>query len=195
MSFPRRAQRLTRLVVPFLFLSGGVSSIARLSPAGAGDAVRREPTPPGLSLYLPIPLNVPNVKSQSTGVFVPEKYRAGEAVDLVLFLRGYDINRPKAATSVDEYWNSPKHPVLKSFLFREEVNTSGKNVILVVPALGPYSDFGTLKDAGGVQKFLDHVLDGLVKEGPHSGLKKPPAVRDLILAAHSGGGVPLRRLA
>ncbi|OWK37565.1 hypothetical protein [Fimbriiglobus ruber] len=157
--------------------------------------VRRDTTPPRLSLYLPVPLGVPGVESQSTGVFVPADYRAGDTVDLVLFLRGYDIKRPKAATSVDEYWNSPRHPVLKSFLFREEVNASGRNVILVVPALGPFAEVGKLKDDGGVQWFLDQILDGLWRSGPHAGRAKRPTVRNLILAAHSGGGVPLRRLA
>ena len=70
---------------------------------------------------------------------------------MLLFLRGYDIKRPKSATSVAEYWNSPQHAVLKSFLFREEVNKSGKNVILVVPTLGPFSEAGKLKEKGEPQ--------------------------------------------
>ena len=157
--------------------------------------VRRDTKPPLMSLYLPIPLGVPNVEAQSTGVFVPTNYRVGQTIDLVVFLRGYDIKRPKAATSVGEYWNSPRHPILKSFLFREEINKSGKNVILVVPALGPFAEVGKLKDEGGVQDFLGHILDGLWRSGPHVGLAHRPTIRHLILAAHSGGGVPLRRLA
>jgi hypothetical protein len=138
---------------------------------------------------------VPGVEDQATGVFVPRGYRAGQAIDLVLFLRGYDIKRPKAATPVGEYWNSPRHPILKSFQLREEVNKSGKNVILVVPPLGPFAEAGKLKEDGGVQEFLERVLDGLWRDGPHVGLEKRPTIRHLILAAHSGGGVPLRRLA
>jgi hypothetical protein len=126
---------------------------------------------------------------------VPADYKAGKSIDLVLFLRGYDIKRPKAATSVAEYWNSPEHPVLKSFLLREEVNKSGKNVILVVPTLGPFAEAGKLKDRAGVRDFFDRVLDGLWHHGPHAGLANRPTIRYLILAAHSGGGVPLRRLA
>jgi hypothetical protein len=159
------------------------------------ETVRRDSTPPLMSLYLPIPLGIPNVPAQTTGVFVPANYRAGKTVDLVVFLRGYDINRPKTATSVAEYWNSPKHPTLKSFQFREEINKSGKNVILAVPTLGPFSDFGKLKDPGGVQEFLGNILDGLWRNGPHAGMAERPTIRHLILAAHSGGGVPLRRLA
>ncbi|HEV8060155.1 MAG TPA: hypothetical protein VGP68_09795 [Gemmataceae bacterium] len=159
------------------------------------EAVRRDTTPPLLSLYLPIPLGVPNVAAQSTGVFIPANYRVGKTIDLIVFLRGYDINRPKAATSVDEYWNSPQHPILKSFLFREEINKSGKNVILAVPTLGPFADFGKLGDASGAREFLDCILDGLWRSGPHVGLSERPTIRHLILAAHSGGGVPLRRIA
>jgi hypothetical protein len=165
------------------------------SAVRAEDPVRRDTTPPTLSLYLPIPLDIKNVANPATGVFLPDKYRASESVDLVLFLRGYDVNRPEPATSVEEYWNSPRHPTLKSFPFREKVNESGKNVVLVVPALGPYSEAGRLGDEGGVQKFLEQVLDGLREQGPHAELRKRPGIRHLILAAHSGGGVPLRRLA
>jgi hypothetical protein len=158
-------------------------------------AIRSESTPPQQTLYLPIALGVPNVPAQSTGVFVPENYRAGNTVDLVLFLRGYDIKRPKSATSVEEYWNSPRHPILKSFLFREEINKCNKNVILVVPTLGPFAEAGDLTTKGGARAFFDQVVDGLWKKGPFAGQPNRPAVRHLILAAHSGGGVPLRNLA
>ncbi len=168
--------------------------LAAAAVAGGGS-VRRDTAPPLVSLYLPIPLGAPRVADPATGVFVPAGYRAGRDVDLVVFLRGYDVNRPKDATPVGEYWNSPRHPVLKSFLLREEVNKSGKNVVLVVPALGPFSEAGKLADDGGPQEFLGRVLDGLWRDGPHAGLPKPPAIRHLILAAHSGGGVPLRRVA
>jgi hypothetical protein len=187
--------RLLALSLPFLLLAAGG---ANSDPGPTGqkyEADRRDTTPPLVSLYLPIPLGVPGVESQATGVFVPRDYRVGKTVDLVVFLRGYDIKRPKAATSVGEYWNSPRHPVLKSFLLREEVNKSGKNVILVVPALGPFAEAGKLKDDGGVQEFLGRVLDGLWRDGPHAALAQRPTIRHLILAAHSGGGVPLRRLA
>jgi hypothetical protein len=185
--------RSTACAVSVLLAAAAVG--ASDPPRPADPPVRRETTPPGLSLYLPIPLGVPRVDDPATGVFVPDGYRAGKTVDVVVFLRGYDVKRPKAATGVAEYWNSPRHPVLKSFLFREEVNRSGRNVILVVPPLGPSSEAGTLADEGGLRAFLDRVFDGLWRSGPHADLARPPTLRHLILAAHSGGGVPLRRLA
>jgi hypothetical protein len=84
---------------------------------------------------------------------------------------------------------------LKSFLLREQVNRSGKNVILVVPPLGPFAEAGKLRDTGGAQEFLGRVLEGLWRSGPHADLAQRPVLRHLLLAAHSGGGVPLRRLA
>jgi hypothetical protein len=185
------------LLTSLVLLASSFSGTMAKSSAShrQNDAVRRETTPPDMSLYLPIDLGIARVDAQTTGVFVPAGYRAGKTIDLVLFLRGYDIKRPNSATAVSEYWNSPNHPILKSFMLREEVNKSGKNVILVVPTLGPVSDFGKLKDEGGVQAFLDQILDGLWRNGPHAGQAERPTIRRLILAAHSGGGVPLRRLA
>jgi hypothetical protein len=187
--------RLLACAAPVLLLAAYVWPGEPAAPRATDPPVRREADPPQLSLYLPIPLDVPDVDDPATGVFVPDHYRVGKTIDLVVFLRGYDVKRPKAATGAAEYWNSPRHPVLKSFLLREEVNKSGKNVILVVPPLGPFSEAGKLADEGGLRAFLDRVSDGLWRSGPHADLSEAPKVRSLILAAHSGGGVPLRQLA
>jgi hypothetical protein len=187
--------RLLACAVPVLLFAAPGGPGEPAAARATDPPVRREAAPPQLSLYLPIPLDVPGVDDPATGVFVPDHYRVDKTIDLVVFLRGYDIKRPKAATVVAEYWNSPRHPVLKSFLLREEVNKSGKNVILVVPPLGPFAEAGKLADEGGLRAFLDRVSDGLWRSGPHADLPQAPKVRHLILAAHSGGGVPLRRLA
>jgi hypothetical protein len=42
---------------------------------------------------------VPGVDDPATGVFVPDHYRVDKTIDLVVFLRGYDIKRPNAATT------------------------------------------------------------------------------------------------
>jgi hypothetical protein len=181
--------------LPLLSIAAGGAKTEPAANEIGDEAVRRDTVPPLMSLYLPIPLDVPRVESQSTGVFVPANYRAGKTVDLVVFLRGYDIKRPQTATSVGEYWNSPRHPTLKSFMFREEINKSGKNVVLAVPALGPFAESGKLKEVGGPQEFLGRILEGLWRSGPHVGFAERPTIRHLILAAHSGGGVPLRQIA
>jgi hypothetical protein len=187
--------RILLFSLPLLSIAAAGAMTEPAANETSDESVRRDTMPPLMSLYLPIPLDVPRVESQSTGVFVPANYRAGRTVDLVVFLRGYDIKRPQTATSVGEYWNSPRHPTLKSFMFREEINKSGKNVVLAVPTLGPFAEAGKLKDVGGPQEFLGRILDGLWRSGPHTGLAERPTIRHLILAAHSGGGVPLRQLA
>src|SRR5262245_6234213 len=159
------------------------------------DVIRRETSPALMSLYLPIALDIPGVPAQMTGVFVPDNYLIGKTIDLVVYLRGYDVNRPGTATSVSQYWNSPQDPVLRNFMLREEVNKSGKNVILAVPTLGPFAEFGKLDNDADAKEFLTRILDGLWLMGPHVVLTNRPTIRHLILAAHSGGGVPLRRLA
>ena len=124
-SAPRGTEQSMRrplvLAFPFLVLlaAHGLCGEPAIADTDAEKA-RRDVSPPSMSLYLPIPLSIPNVEQQSTGVFVPADYRPGDRVDLVVFLRGYDNNRPTAATSVEEYWKSPDHPILKSFGFREE---------------------------------------------------------------------------
>src|SRR5262249_53260474 len=59
-------------------------------------------------------------------------------------------------------------------------------------ALSPRYETGS---AIRVREFLDRVVEGLWRSGPHAGRAHRPTTRHLILAAHSGGGVPLRRLA
>jgi hypothetical protein len=113
-------RQIFTVVLPILLLTPSRGSGEPPAPRIADAQVRSELVPPQMTLFLPIPLNVPRVDDPATGVFIPEGYRVGKTVDLVLFLRGYDVKRPKAATGVSEYWNSPRHPVLKSFLFREE---------------------------------------------------------------------------
>ena len=134
--------------VPFLLVSVGG---AKNEPADNDAAVRRDTMPPLMSLYLPISLGVPHVEAQVTGVCVPANYRVSTTIDLVVFLRGYDINRPKSATSVDEYWSSPRHPILKSFMLREEFNKSGKNVILAVPTLARSPKLASSRTLAGLR--------------------------------------------
>src|SRR5437868_3924125 len=126
-SLGRTMVRSRILVVsfPLLLLAGGGPATGPTAAVENDEEVCRDTTPPLLSLYLPIPLGVPRVEAQSTGVFIPANYRVGKTIDLFVFLRGYDIKRPQTATSVEEYWNSPRHPVLKSFMLREEINRSG----------------------------------------------------------------------
>jgi hypothetical protein len=75
------------------------------------------------------------------------------------------------------------------------LNQSGKNFILVAPTLGPRSQTqtGWLAQPGGLDRYVDQVLAALATHGPYRGWR--PQLGNLILACHSGGGLPMRQLA
>ncbi len=94
--------------------------------------------------------------------------------------------------SIDGYWNSRRHP---EFAFREAINDSHKNVVLVAPTLGPGSEAGRIVNRGGFDWYLNLVMSGLARVGPWARFRLRPHVGDIILACHSGGGLPMRTLA
>jgi hypothetical protein len=80
---------------------------------------------------------------------------------------------------------------------REQVNASGKNVVLWAPFFGHKKsrtegayDVGALGEGGGCQEYLDGVMKAI------GSFKKvaAPNVGSLVLACHSGGGVAMRRM-
>jgi hypothetical protein len=94
--------------------------------------------------------------------------------------------------SIDGYWKRTGFP---HFALREATNESRKNVVLAVPTLGPRSQSGWLTEAGGLDRYVDQILAALRAYGPYSGAPATPVLGNLILACHSGGGYPMRRLA
>jgi len=62
-------------------------------------------------------------------------------------------------------------------------------VILVSPTLGQFSEPGMLTAPGGFDRYIDQVMAALATYGPYRGRR--PAVGNIILAAHSGGGSPM----
>ncbi len=125
-----------------------------------------------------------------TGIFIPENYSPQPAVDLILYLHGHKTDVPGSDALIAEYWDGQKHPV---FALREEINASQKNVILVAPTLALKSEAGDLVRPDGLDNYLEKVLEALGTYGPYQG--QSPAIGNLILAAHSGGGGHMRRLA
>jgi hypothetical protein len=124
-----------------------------------------------------------------TGIFIPENYSPQAAVDLVLYLHGHKTDKPGSDALIAEYWDK-QYPV---FGLREEINASGMNVILVAPTLALKSESGDLARPDGLDKYLDKVLVALKAYGPYK--DATPTLGNLILAAHSGGGTYMRRLA
>lgn len=149
------------------------------------------PEPVGTTLYERIPLGQEAPAKAQTGIFLPVGYQPRPQVDLIIYLHGMKApsGLPTNAT-IDRYW-SPPFP----FRLREVLNASGRNVILVAPTLGPASEAGSLTRPGGLDRYVNQVLDVLVKRGPYKAGAQPPRVGNLIIAGHSAGGKVLRALA
>jgi len=164
------------------------SSATTAAPA----LIKREKQPPASTLYVNIPLGSEGPARAMTGIFIPENYVPRAQVDLILYLHGYkttSVCGPGDSVSIDGYWRSRYWPL------REEVNSSGKNIILVVPTLGPRSQASRLTDPRAFEAYLDQVLAALTEYGPYRKAGRSPTFGNIILACHSGGGSPMRRLA
>ena len=161
------------------------------TPSGGPPAlIRREDSPPTATLYTAITLGGERPARPMTGIFIPAGYRPQSRVDLVLYLHGHKASFPNV--SIDGYWSRARFP---HFALREATNESRKNVILAAPTLGPRSQAGWLTEAGGLDRYVDLILAALRAHGPYSGARVNPVLGSLILACHSGGGLPMRRLA
>jgi hypothetical protein len=148
--------------------------------------IAEESIPPGKTLYVKIDIGIPP-KRPETGIFIPQGFYAGGAgIDIILYFHGFD---QPGVVSIDQYFKADYGKL------REGVNSSGRNVVLVAPTLGPKSQAGTLVGPGGLDGFLSEVRSAIWTYGQ---LPKPPNVfplRNLILACPSGGGAPVREMA
>ena len=140
--------------------------------------------PPGLTLYEDkVQLGQEAPAKPKTGIFIPSGYRPQPQVDLIIYLHGMKVRAWNSYGSIDKYW-ARRSP----FLLREAVNQSGKNVILVVPTLGPSSQPGKLTRPGGFDWYVDQVMAALGRRGPYQQPGRQPQVGNIILACHSAGG-------
>jgi hypothetical protein len=159
--------------------------------AGAPKLLKREAVPPGTTLYLEIDLKIKDkfgiVAPPMTGVFIPDRYTPEGPVDVVLYLHGHKGGEMRKL-GIDQYWNS------KRFAYgalREHFNNSGRAAVFVAPSLGSRSEAGQLLEPRGLDTFIAQVLAGMRANGVGG-----PSLRlgNLILACHSGGGLPMRKL-
>jgi hypothetical protein len=140
-----------------------------------------------MSLYLDIPLGGEAPARSMTGLFVPANFQRTPTVDIVIYLHGFKRDGP--SLSISSYWNGRRFP---QRALREGVNTSGKNVLLVAPTLGPRSQAGRLVASGGFDDYVDRVRAGIGRH-VYASTGQPPDLGTIIVAAHSGGGEPMRR--
>lgn len=161
------------------------------APAGVPQLIKSEGQPPQSTLYVNIPLGSEGAARPMTGIYIPENYHPQPGVDLILFLHGFkagpDRRRPDPGWTINQYWRFPYRA------FREGVHASHKSVILVSPTLGQFSEPGMLTAPGGFDRYIDQVMAALATYGPY--MSRRPAVGNIILAAHSGGGSPMTLIA
>ncbi|MCI0537238.1 MAG: DUF2272 domain-containing protein [Verrucomicrobiales bacterium] len=165
------------------------------STGSAPRLIKQESTPAQSTLYVDIDLKIVDkfgiVVPPMTGIFIPDGYAPGAAVDLIFYLHGFKAEAIRRQ-GIDQYWNSQRFPY---GALREGVNASGRNVILVAPTLGSHSEAKRLLDPGGLDAFIAQILAALRAHGPHRQAKSAPVLGNLIFACHSGGGSPMRQLA
>jgi hypothetical protein len=153
--------------------------------------MKREDQPIGQSLYVRIPLGTEGPAEPITGIYLPVGYRPGPQVDLILYLHGYKLYGYDPQMSVTSYWNPARIPY---FSLRQQLAMARKNVVLVVPTLGAKSQAGWLIGPNGLDQYLQQIVAALTAYGPFRGVPNP-TVENIVLACHSGGGSPMRRLA
>jgi D-alanyl-D-alanine carboxypeptidase len=140
--------------------------------------------PPGQTIYANIDLQIQN-RARQTAIFVPDGFLKGPDIDIVLYLHGFQQNDD---VSINKYLQEDYGKL------REGVNASGRNVILVAPTLGSLAQANGLTQAGGLDGFLGRCLSALRAHGG-SGWPDTLTLHNLIIAGHSGGGVPEREIA
>jgi D-alanyl-D-alanine carboxypeptidase len=162
--------------------------------------IKRESRVPGLTLFVGIRLAAEGRARPMTGIFIPDNYRPQQSIDIILYLHGFKTPRnprtkdnPNPPQPEDPGWSIDWYWRQRIRAFRERVNDSRKNVILIAPTLGQFSQTGVLTRSNGLDRYLDQVLAALVAHGPYAG--QTPAIGNIILASHSGGGSPMRMLA
>jgi hypothetical protein len=139
--------------------------------------------------------------ANDTGIFFPDKYVPSGTVDLLVYFHG--LPTPCGGSASDKIWDFWRS---STFLLRELVNKSNKNVVLVAPRLR--GDEGGLHLDMAADDFLKKVVAVIaarVKTDPFNwqGTKTSTETQDstgmsignLILAAHSGGGSPMLQMA
>ena len=164
--------------------SAGISSNVVPAPGLFQPKPSDPHAPSGQTLYVEIDLRIED-KVQQTAIFIPDGFTKGDQIDVVLFLHGFQQNDD---VSIARYLQEDYGKL------REGVNASGRNVILVAPTLGKKSEADALVQSGGLDDFLARSLSALRAHGG-SGWPDTVSLRSLIIACHSGGGVPGRQIA
>ncbi len=138
------------------------------------------------------PRNDTALVEKMTGIFIPKNFSADASIDLLIYLHGHKIEPFGKDKSINEYWESKRFP---HFAFRELLNDSGKNIVLVAPTLGPRSQARNLITNAGFSDFIEDVIRSIVAYCPLFATRETPAVNRIIVACHSGSGYNMYQIA
>ncbi|MBL7798432.1 MAG: D-alanyl-D-alanine carboxypeptidase family protein [Saprospiraceae bacterium] len=164
------------------------------APVGGRPSVLSEDrSVPGLTQYVNIDLGMATSRSgrafrlnPTTAIYFPPAFRPGP-YDVVLYLHGHKGKYPGDTVWIDGYLDGSRFPF---FALREEVRSARGNLIFVAPTLGPHSQAGMLEKTGGFDRYIEQVAQAVDARYRRS-LPRPQRI---YLAAHSGGGSPMRRI-
>ena len=156
--------------------------------AGPVPPERAENDPPQTTLYFRMPTGGEGGAKPLTAVYFPANFQPGDTIDCIVWFQGHHPSEP--SLSIDRYLSGKW---ISYFKFREALNDTGRPFVLIAPTLGQRSQAGTLINPGGFDAWLSRVLSSLALSGPLEG--RNVKLGNLVLACHSGGGVPMRSAA
>jgi hypothetical protein len=156
-------------------------------------------TTPGYTCYVHLPTGRTNKQLNMSGIYTPASFNPGQPVDVLLYLHGMTGTFPGSCAKIPEYWTLAHLPAY-DLRIREEVNDSGKNLLLVAPYLGSLPNSKENKNTLSMAKGLDGYLEGILAAANEYVVKRryqSPPIRfnRVILAAHSAGGMQMRMIA
>lgn len=158
----------------------------------------------GKTLYLPLQLSkrvLPKV-----GVFIPQGFRpltlikgfhTFSAIDVIVYFHGHIAPCDGKGVAkfdkggIEYYWNTPGFTFL-----REELALSGRNALLIAPTFTnklnrDSNSFGNLNQDNKFDFLINECLSNL-KAGSH--IPKNSQARNIVLAGHSAGGLPMQSI-
>jgi murein DD-endopeptidase MepM/ murein hydrolase activator NlpD len=152
---------------------------------------------PGYTCYVRIDLGKANYPLSMTGIYVPSGFNPKRPVDVVLYLHGMTMTFPGACAQIIDYWNASKLPSY-DLRIREDINASGRNVVLVAPSLGDspnkYSN-QLSSNKRGLDQYMEKILlavnTHIIKKRFNA---SPIDARNVIIAAHSAGGLQMLKI-
>lgn len=150
-------------------------------------SVLPDPPPVGpaqATYYFPIPLEGCN----PTGVFFPSGFQFPGTMNVILYFHGHKGSEFK---TINQYWKGSVHGIR----LRENINASGKQVVLIAPTMGEplgsvlNQDMGIFREPGGGDAFLAEVVKWIGKYVPQYVTRRmTPTIGNIVLAGHSGAG-------